>query len=62
MASLRFNWRRPNETLPFKEMPQYETLPFKGRVRVGMGQSISPIPLPASPLKGEEDFQSQCFI
>jgi hypothetical protein len=31
-------------------------LPFKGRVRVGMGESCvdSPIPHLASPLKGEE--------
>jgi hypothetical protein len=32
------------------------SLPFKGRVRVGMGLIVvvSPIPLLASPLKGEE--------
>jgi hypothetical protein len=31
-------------------------LPFKGRARVGMGNArpIVPIPLPTSPLKGEE--------
>jgi hypothetical protein len=32
-------------------------LPFKGRVRVGMGllcQRVDPIPLLTSPLKGEE--------
>jgi hypothetical protein len=31
-----------------------DSLPFKGRVRVGMGKVCEPIPLPASPLKGEE--------
>jgi hypothetical protein len=34
-----------------------DSLPFKGRVRVGMGlftTSRKPIPLLASPLKGEE--------
>jgi hypothetical protein len=32
------------------------SLPFKGRVRVGMGLIVAvfPIPLLASPLKGEE--------
>jgi len=31
------------------------SLPFKGRARVGMGSMYAePIPLPTSPLKGEE--------
>jgi len=38
-----------------------ETLPFKGRVWVGMGHSHTmstgnPIPIPAFPLKGKESF------
>ena len=35
------------------------SLPFKGRVGVGMGSKgtlLKPIPLPTSPLKGEEQF------
>jgi hypothetical protein len=32
------------------------SLPFKGRVRVGMGaRCVSPISLPTYPLKGEEN-------
>jgi hypothetical protein len=37
-------------------MPR-NSLPFKGRVRVGMGFSgpqVKPIPIPAFPLKGKE--------
>ncbi len=34
---------------------ELHSLPFKGRARVGMGWfAEKPIPLPASPLKGEE--------
>ncbi len=38
-------------------MPAYFSLPFKGRVGVGMGVNLgqtAPIPLLTSPLKGEE--------
>ena len=44
--------------------PAVNALPFKGRVRVGMGLNngpnigAKPIPLPASPLKGEERYNT----
>jgi hypothetical protein len=42
--------------------PEYFSLPFKGRVGVGMGSNfmdINPIPHLTSPLKGEEQDKSQ---